>query len=440
MAATVATLAHVDLDTPAAADVRQDTTPTSPTTTTPTTTTPAPSPGPSHWIASWGAAPQGPSPAAPQAQRGFRNQTLRQIVFSSVGGSQVRVRFTNLFGSRALRIRGAAVALQQHGAQLVPGSVRQLHFSGRGSVVIAPGRERLSDPVRLSVQPLSRLAITIYLAKPTGPATGHANSRETSYAARGGRLRQTSARGYRPTLHNWYFIDSLLTLSPRLDRGAVVALGDSITAGVGSSLGADTNWPDDLARRLAAQTGATLSVVDEGIGGNRVLNDSPCCGLSAVSRFSDDVRRQFGVRDVILLEGVNDLGFSQRHDSLSAPHTNVSARQIERGYQQIIAQAHHAGLRIFGGTLTPFRGARYWTRAAERKREAINRWILHSGAFDGVINFAAAVAEPGDPERLNPGYDYGDHLHLNNDGYRAMANAIDLRMLLVGRQSRLDSR
>ncbi len=173
-------------------------------------------------------------------------------------------------------------------------------------------------------------------------------------------------------------------------------------------------------------------MVDEGIGGNRVLNDSPCCGVSAVARFGPNVVRQVGVRTVILLEGVNDLSFSQKHDSLSAPHTRVSASQVIAGYKQIIAQAHRHRLRIIGATLTPFKGARYWTPAAEQKREAINSWILSSGAFDGVIDFASALAEPGDPERMNPSYDSGDHLHPNDAGYRAMANAIAPDLLLPG--------
>ena len=177
-------------------------------------------------------------------------------------------------------------------------------------------------------------------------------------------------------------------------------------------------------------SGSTLAVVDEGIGGNRVLNNALCCGVNAVSRFEQDVRDQPGARDVILLEGINDIGYSQNRGPLTAPHTDVSALDIVEGYERIITLAHTAGLKIFGATLTPFQGARYWTPAGEAKREAVNNWIRTSGAFDGVIDFAAAVADPSDPERLNPAYDSGDHLHPNAAGYRAMAAAINLSALL----------
>jgi lysophospholipase L1-like esterase len=172
--------------------------------------------------------------------------------------------------------------------------------------------------------------------------------------------------------------------------------------------------------------------VDEGIGGNRVLNQTACCGLAAVARFRRDVLGQPGVRDVLLLEGINDIGQSQSRGPLTAPHTSISALDIVQGYEQIIAMAHAAGLRVFGATLTPFRGARYWTPAGEAKREAVNRWILTSSWFDGVFDFAKVLAEPGDPEQLAPAYDSGDHLHPDAAGYRAMARAVNLGTLLRG--------
>jgi lysophospholipase L1-like esterase len=240
-----------------------------------------------------------------------------------------------------------------------------------------------------------------------------------------------NAAAFQTRIGAWYFVDGVDVMAPSRDRGAIVALGDSITAGVGSTLNGEANWPDDLARRLATLTGPSLSVVDQGIGGNRVLNDAPCCGEDALARFDADVLGQTGVRDVILLEGINDIGYGHSRNPLTVPNTPVAAGQIIAGYEQLIAQAHAAGLRIFGATLLPFKGAHYWTPEGQMERDTVNHWILTSGAFDGVINFAAVVADPTDPQRLNPLYDSGDHLHPNDAGYRAMADAVDIPALLA---------
>jgi len=382
------------------------------------------------WIASWAASPQAPTVLSPAGLRGFQNVTLREILFSSAAGSIIRVRLTAVDDEEPLEIGRATVALAADGGSLVPGTLEQLTFSGRSSAEVPAGSTLLSDPVRLAVPALSRLAISVYLPDPTGPATQHVGAHETNYLAPGDRALDESSGPFTRQLSDWYFLDALDTYSPPRYVGAVVALGDSITAGVGSSANADANWPDDLARRLTALSGPTLSVVDAGIGGNRILNGSPCCGPSAVERFSADVADMVGARDVILLEGVNDLGFSQELSPETLPHTDVSAAQIISGDEHLIADAHAAGLRIFGATILPFEGARYWTPAAEAKREKVNRWILTSGAFDGTIDFAAAVADPTNTLRLNPAYDAGDHLHLDDAGYRALADAIPLQMLL----------
>jgi lysophospholipase L1-like esterase len=394
----------------------------------PASATPVPVPAGSHWITSWGASPQ-PATAGNLSRAGFRNATLREIVLTSAGGVRVRVRLTNAFGSAPLLVGLAAVAIDDSGPNTVPGTSRSLYFGGRRTVVIPPGGEATSDSVPLAVQPATRLAVSIFLPRPTGPATQHADAEQVNYVAAGAHVLGVGGP-FKVRTHSWYFLDGVDVLGARRTLGSVIALGDSITDGVGSPFDENARWPNDLARRFNALAGSTLAVVDEGIGGNRVLNNALCCGVNAVSRFEQDVRDQPGARDVILLEGINDIGYSQNRGPLTAPHADVSALEIVEGYERIITLAHTAGLKIFGATLTPFQGARYWTPAGEAKREAVNNWIRTSGAFDGVIDFAAAVADPSDPERLNPAYDSGDHLHPNAAGYRAMAAAINLSALL----------
>jgi lysophospholipase L1-like esterase len=389
-----------------------------------------PVPKGSHWVATWGASPQAATPGN-LSRAGFRDATRREVVFTSAPGARVRVRLSNAFGSGALRIGRAAVAVAGAGARTVSGTSRALSFDGRSSVLIPPGAEAVSDPVTLAIPPATHLAVSIFVPDATGPATQHVDAEEVNYVATGDHVAGASDAAFRTRTRSWYLLDGVYVLSPPRTLGSVVALGDSITDGVGSRLGAEDRWPNDLAARLNARPGNTLAVVDEGIGGNRVLNGALCCGVDAIARFERDVRDQPGARDVILLEGINDIGYSESHGALSAPHTAVSALQIVEGYERIIALAHTAGLRIFGATLTPFEGARYWTPGGEAKREAVNHWILTSRAFDGVIDFAGAVADPADPERLDPAYDSGDHLHPNAAGYAAMAGAVNLNALLA---------
>jgi lysophospholipase L1-like esterase len=381
-----------------------------------------------HWVAAWAAGAQGPS-ASNLSGGGVHDQTIREIVLSNAGGTAVRVRLTNAFGSRPLEIGRASVGAQRSGAGLAPGATRPLTFSGQPAVQIPPGADALSDPVNLIVRPLSHLAVSVYLPAITGPLTEHLQARQVNYVAAGDRALQTAAAGFDTRTGSWYVLDGVDVLAPHSDRGTIVALGDSITDGVDSPVGADARWPNALQRRLVSAGAARLSVVDEGIGGNRLLNDSICCGVNAVARLWRDVLAQPGVTGLIVLEGINDIGFSNSTNPLTAPHTAVSALQIVDGYEQIIALAHAAHIRVYGATLTPFEGARYWTAGGEAKREAVNRWISDSGAFDGVIDFAAAVADPGHPERLRPAYDSGDHLHPSAAGYRAMAAAVSLPML-----------
>jgi lysophospholipase L1-like esterase len=381
-----------------------------------------------RWVATWAASPQTAIPGSPDAA-GFSNQTVRNVVFSSVSGDLVRVRFTNTFGDQTLDIGDASIAVAGTGAA-ASGRVVPLTFGGQSGVQIPTGAEALSDPVRMSVPALHDLAVSAYLPTPSGSATLHSLGVQTNYVASGDHAGDPSASAYTGQRQSWYFIDAVDVIAQPQVRGTLVTFGDSITDGFASTPNANARWPNDLARRLDSHHD-TLAVADEGISGDRVLTSDLCCGVNALARFDRDVVERAGVKEVILLMGINDIGFSVTPPNpVTNPLPDVSAAQIIAGYQQIIAQAHAAGLKIIGATLTPFKGAGYESHDGELKRAAVNHWILTSGAFDGVIDFAKVVADPADPLMMARQYDSGDHLHPNDAGYQAMANAIPLGMLL----------
>jgi lysophospholipase L1-like esterase len=370
---------------------------------------------------------------------GFSDQTVRNIVYAAIGGSAVRVRISNTYGQQPLVIGSASIGVDLVGAQLVPGTRHALTFAGHHSVAIPAGAEVYSDPIRIRFSGKQDLAVSLFLPDATGPATYHQEGQQDNFVSTPGDFAQdSSASAYTTTTTSWFFVDGVDVIpSDRSVAGSVVAFGDSITDGATVGVNTNDRWPNILGDRLSAVHGRTLSEVDEGIGGNRVLNGSPCFGQSALARFTRDVLDQSGVRDVIILEGVNDLGFSQVNPATYgalgpcfAPNTDVSAHQIISGYKQLIAAAHSHGLKIFGATITPFKDSFYWDAAAEHKRDVINNWIRTSGAFDGVIDFARVVADPYDPDIMNPIYDSGDHLHPNDAGYVAMGKAISLAELL----------
>lgn len=386
--------------------------------------------GPS-WRAAWAASPQ--SPTAPftanWSQQGFENHTVRQVVRVTTGGTRARIELTNRYGSTPLRITGATVARTAEGGAVRPGSVRPLRFDGRASVTIPAGGTLLSDAAILPVEAFGSLTVTLYLAEKTGPATFHHFSSATSYRADGDHRGDLTGTAFRETSASWYFLSGVEVTGGRDTgrRNGVVTFGDSITDGVGSKLDANGRYPDELAERLA-ESGRPRAVVNHGIAGNQVVNDTTWAGERALKRFRQDVLTEPGVRTVIVLEGINDIGGSTA--TFPAPPTpDVSAAQLIAGHRTLIREAHAKGLKVVGATLTPIKGSFYDTPANEAKREAVNDWIRTSGAYDAVVDFDRAVADPTDPDRILPAYDSGDGLHPNDAGYEAMAEAVDLNEL-----------
>ena len=383
-----------------------------------------------HWVVTWGAspAPQLPSSEMRAAKLEFENQTLREIVHASIGGAAVRVRFSNAYGKQAVDIGAAHIALRAQASGTVTGSDHVLTFGGRTAVSIPPDALVLSDPVKLNVPASGDLAISIFLPKPATGAGIHYSAQQTSYIGQGD-LTSAASIPEASTITSWVFLTGVDVLAPE-SASAVVAFGDSITDGSRSTVDANRRWPNILADRLRAQR-KNLAVLDAGIGGNRILHDASInvrFGVSALARFDRDALAQPGVKYVIVLEGINDLG----HAGSSAPESEtVSAEDLIAGLKQMIERAHEKGLKIFGATLTPFEGTPfngYFTPDKEAKRKALNKWIRTGKAFDGVIDFEKAVRDPNHPDRMLPDYDGGDHLHPGDAGYKAMGEAIDLSL------------
>jgi lysophospholipase L1-like esterase len=368
-------------------------------------------------VATWG-------PSMTIGGPNFADETIRMVVHTSIGGSSVRIRLSNQRSTTPLAVGEVDVAAQAGQATAVAGSRHAVTFSHSRTAMIAAGGELLSDPVAMSVAPDSSLLVSLYLPQATSSATWHSDAFDTTYLSRpGNHAADVDDGNYVTATTSWYYLSGLDVVSPSA-RGSVVAFGDSITDGYNTPTGAYATWPEDLARRLGGSH--PLGVVDAGIGGNRVLTDVPNIwqGVSAITRFGHDALAQPGVSDVILLEGINDIGNNAGPDG--AP---LTAQALIDGYRNLIAQAHAAGVRIIGATMLPCLDSGNYSVSGEAIRQAANAWIRTSGAFDGVIDFDAVMQDPSDPAALNPAFDSGDHLHPNAAGMQAMANSIDLALL-----------
>jgi lysophospholipase L1-like esterase len=345
------------------------------------------------------------------------------VVNPSIAGRTIRVELTNAFGKNRLKIGAANVALHAKDSAIVPSSNRTLTFSGSPAAIIPAGATLLSDPVDLAIPALGDLVVSLYIPEDSGPPTQHATGLHTTYISPAGNFAAQPDFTVERTTNSWYFLSGIHVLASA-ETKTVVAFGDSITDGSTSTVNANASWPSALARRLNAAGRYDLAVINEGIGGNRLLRDGT--GTNALARFDRDVLAQPGVKFIIVLEGINDIGQGARANA--DPANAVTTEEIIGAYRQMAARAHERGIKIIGATLTPYEGAAYASPAGEAIRSAVNDWIRTAGVFDGYVDFDLATQDPASPKSLRKEYNISDHLHPNDAGYNAMGEAVDLAL------------
>ncbi|MZD03728.1 SGNH/GDSL hydrolase family protein [Streptomyces sp. SID5785] len=383
------------------------------------------------WVGSWSAAPAGAEPGT--ETNGYFGRSIRNVVHTSIGGAGARITLSNLYGQQPLSITHAslAVASAPNSPTALAGTVRRLTFSGNTSVVIPAGRQVLSDAVRLQVPADSDLLVTTYSPTASGPVTYHPQARQMSYVANGDLTEEANGARYTEQSPYWRYLSALDVLSNEAE-GTLVVLGDSLTDGITSTVGANRRWTDVLAARLRTESGAPrYGVLNQGISGNRILSDGygrPAGNPSGLARYDRDVLGRAGVRAVVIDLGINDI--------LRNPHQTDPDR-IADGLRELVRQAHARGLRVVGATLMPFQGHRGYEPRLEAVREAVNGEIRAGRVFDSYVDFDRALRDPYNPRRLLPQYDSGDHLHPSDAGYRKMAESFDLSTLKATRGAEL---
>jgi lysophospholipase L1-like esterase len=388
------------------------------------------------WVATWAASPTAADADASEPLLNLDNQTVRERVRVSVGGSQIRLRLSNEYGSSALLLGSVTVALPNEPTGVQSASIRKVTFSGRNSVSIPAGAAILSDSIPFPIAQGSEISISLYFPNRVSTVTWHSLALKRAVASTyGDHTRDEKIEG--GTDSESAIAVTVVLVPAQPSQRLVVAFGDSIVDGDGSTVDAGRNWPSDLIRRLqGAGLGSKVAVVNEGIAGNRLLSNGPLAilGVNALARFDRDALSLPGVTHVLLYEGTNDLGFpgAKLGDILLADPSNIrTAEELIDGYRQLIGRAHMHGVKLIGCTLTPFEGATipgYYSEMKDAARQKVNQWIRSSGAFDGVIDFDQVLRDPSHPSRLSPRFSSEDHLHPNDAGYQAMANAIELSL------------
>lgn len=381
------------------------------------------------WVGSWAASQQLPEPRNMLSGDDVSDSTIRQIVHLSIGGERIRIVFSNAFGTAPMTIDAAHVALSDDIAtsRIKSGSDRAITFSGSGEVIIPAGADYTSDPVDMPVAALGNLTVSFHVPDTIQQQTGHPGSRATSYIVKGNQVAAVELHDAK-TIEHWYQL-AAVQVETGADGAAIVALGDSITDGHGATTNGNDRWPDVLAARLqSAPRTHHVAVLNQGIGGNRLLLDG--LGPNALARFDRDVIAQPGVRWVIVLEGINDLGTLTRETPVSADKHAMLVKRMIAAYQQMIIRAHAHGIKVIGATILPDGASSYYhpDAANEADRTAVNEWIRTPGHFDEVVDLDKVMRDPSHPERIRPAYDSGDGLHPSPAGYRVMAEAFPLSL------------
>lgn len=372
------------------------------------------------WVGTWTTAPQLVEPRNMPPKPGLSNNTLRQIIRASIGGDSLRIRFSNEFSSGPTEIKSVEMATSLKGDTIDVSTIKELKFNGRSQVTINPREAVISDPLAFPLKPRHDLAITIHFGATPQDLTGHPGSRTTSYILEGDQTSAANFSGATKTDH-WYIISGIDVKAPE-SAAAVAIIGNSITDGRGSGTNKQNRWPDILAERLLENPDTEqIGVLNQGIGGNCVLK--PCLGPSGLERFDRDILNQNGVKWVIIMEGVNDLGGTK--DSTEAFRV---AKGLIDAYDEMIDKAHSRDLKVYGGTITPIKESFYYSDFREAARNVVNEWIRNSGRFDAVIDFDKELRNPQDTLTILPEAHTGDYLHPNEQGYRKMRKAVDLSL------------
>lgn len=383
-----------------------------------------------NWVGSWATSQQLAEPKNSLSADDLNDVTLRQIVHLSIGGSELRIHLSNRFGTAPLHFTGVHIAKAASAAsdKIVAATDKALSFSGRPDITIPAGADYLSDPIAFSAPALSDVAITLHAEVLPAEQTGHPGSRANSYLAHGDLIAAAELPNSKKVEH-WYFIAGIDVEAPST-AASIVTLGDSITDGHGATTDGNDRWPDVLAKRLETSSKGKrkLAVLNHGIGGNRLLN--PGLGPDALARFDHDVLAQAGVKYLIVLEGINDIGTLTRDSDVSDAEHETLVRRMCAAYEQIVTRAHTHGIKVIGATILPFVGGEYYHPGpkTEADRKAVNDWIRTPGHFDAVVDLDKVTRDPQHPDRLLPAFDCGDHLHPSPAGYRAMADAIPVSL------------